>query len=499
MINLRLALVNKQKKYNHEEIRVWCEKAAQATLDYILHLNPELDGSIETVSICLSLVSEAAIRDLNLRFRETDQVTDVLSFPMFEFSEGIATREFEVYDFSDPTGDVKELFLGDLVICPKRADEQAEHFGHGFKREMSFLCVHGVLHLFGFDHLETDQESRMRDAQREIMSQLGLDLPDVLPEIKEKNIEQKAGFIALVGRPNVGKSTLLNYLTGSELAITSPKPQTTRTLIRGVLNDGNSQLIFLDSPGIHTEKHALDRYMSKSISVALNEADIILLLIEAGFKPRVEALEMRVAKRAKENDKPLILLLNKCDIANKANILPLMDAFAKSMSPVAMVPISARTGEGVDAVIEEIKRYLPQREWLFTEDDYTDQTEAVLAKEFIRLELLRQLEDEIPHGTAVQLESFDEEFKTNYQTGEEERVKVRIDACIVCERENHKGMILGKGGQKIQAIGTNARKRIAEMLGCPCELFLFVKVEEKWRQRPQVLRDLGYEHREPGL
>lgn len=494
---LRLALVNKQKKFEPESIRLLCERAASATLEHLASLNPDLAAGADTFSLCISLVSEAAIRDLNQRFRAKDQVTDILSFPMFEFQAGKAARAIEAYDLTDPTGQEKELFLGDLVICPVRAAEQAERFAHTWEREMAFLTVHGMLHLFGFDHMEEDEEKRMRTLQREIMDRLGLGIADTAGGPEREVPGRKAGFIALVGRPNVGKSTFLNYVMGSKLAITSPKPQTTRTLIRGVLNDGDSQLVFLDSPGIHAEKHALDRYMSKAISVAVSEADIILLLIEAGFKPRVDSLEMRVARRAKENGKPLLLLINKCDIAKKANILPLIDVFAREMSPSAIIPVSARTGEGTDAVLEEIKQFLPQRDFIFSEEDYTDQTEAILTRELIRLELLRQLDDEIPHGTAVLLESFEEELKTDEHSGEEVRVKVRINACIVCERENHKGMILGKAGKKIQSIGTLARKRIAEMLDCPCELFLFVKVEEKWRQRPQMLRDLGYDRREP--
>lgn len=302
----------------------------------------------------------------------------------------------------------------------------------------------------------------------------------------------RCGRIALLGRPNVGKSTLLNELAGSELAITSPKAQTTRSLIRAVINDADAQMIFIDSPGIHVEKHALDRAMSKSISVAMDEADVLLLLIEAGFKPRVEEIEKRVARRAHDRNKALILVLNKCDIAHKAAILPLMAAFNEALQPAAIVPISAKTGEGLDELLEEIKRVLPEGPAVFSEEVMTDQTEGSLVRELVRSEILRQMKEEIPHQVAVVLESFDEDLRVDTETGEEKRVRVKISAIIYCERSQHKAMLLGKGGERIKEIGSRARLRMEYLLDCPCDLHLFVKVKERWRENPAALKELGY-------
>lgn len=509
MPNLRLSIVNRQRKCNvglwegllKEALCLGFELAAASDNDY-----SEL---VDSVAVTLSFVSKDAIRDLNREQRGIDKATDVLSFPMLDFEEGELLEPVEPYDLVNPEAEKGELYLGDIVIAPVVALEQAELYGHSPEREAAFLAVHGLLHLLGYDHLEEEEEAVMRQKQRRIMEALGLGLHAAQPEddareTKHTELEsetsvsdiKRTGFIALVGRPNVGKSTLLNRISGSELAITSPKPQTTRHLIRAVINDGDAQMIFIDSPGIHPDRHALDRFMSKSISLAMDEADIILLMIEAGFKPRVDTIERRVAKRAEDRGKPLILLLNKTDHAKKSNILPLIDVFSKEMKCEAIVPISARTGEGLEALFSEIKRLLPEREAVFNEEEYTDQTEAVLAKELVRSEILRQMQDEIPHGTAVVLESFEEETAFNYASGTEERKKVCIEACIVCERESHKGMLLGKGGQRIREIGTKARERISQMLDCPCDLRLFVKVKENWRRKPQALEDLGYGSKE---
>lgn len=302
----------------------------------------------------------------------------------------------------------------------------------------------------------------------------------------------RSGFVTLIGRPNVGKSTLLNHISGARLAITSPKPQTTRNVIRAVYDDDSAQIVFLDTPGMHQPKTRLGDYMVSSAKQAMAETDVVLLLIEAGFEPRVGLLEKKILEMASQFKKQVILVINKVDIAVKEGMLPLLEAFANTYPFAAMIPVSAKTGDGVDVLVAEIKKLLPEGPRYFPEDSYTDQTERMLTAELIREQILRLTHEEIPHGTAVAIESFEEIFDEN---DPEERKHVSINAAILCERSTHKGIIIGHQGQKIKDIGSAARKQIEEMLGCSCYLQLFVKVREDWRNRKGILNDLGYDSR----
>lgn len=546
MPTLHVTISNKQRKIALESQLPLLQKALPLAFTLALPQDSGWPEEVPHALLELTFCSAAAMRKLNREQREVDRETDVLSFPGFDFYEGKLQQELQRYDWQDPEAESGEVLLGEIVISPGKAVKQADEYGHSFERELVFLAIHGLLHCLGYDHMEAAEEQRMREKQREIMEAVGLGLgqegeahevrieaaevaeaairlrpepekrneagescskdvqssgdgcrpPEAAQRSENENTDlsgiSRCGRIALLGRPNVGKSTLLNELAGSELAITSPKAQTTRSLIRAVINEDDAQMIFIDSPGIHVEKHALDRAMSKSISVAMDEADVLLLLIEAGFKPRVEEIEKRVARRAHDRNKALILVLNKCDIAHKAAILPLMAAFNEALQPAAIVPISAKTGEGLDELLEEIKRVLPEGPAVFSEEVMTDQTEGSLVRELVRSEILRQMKEEIPHQVAVVLESFDEDLRVDTETGEEKRVRVKISAIIYCERSQHKAMLLGKGGERIKEIGSRARLRMEYLLDCPCDLHLFVKVKERWRENPAALKELGY-------
>lgn len=296
-----------------------------------------------------------------------------------------------------------------------------------------------------------------------------------------------SGFVSLVGRPNVGKSTLLNQLAGQRLAITSPKPQTTRSIIRAILDQPDAQIVFVDTPGLHQPKSKLGHYMTDSARLALAETDVVLLLIEAGFSARVLDLERKVLDQLKGSGKPVILVINKVDAHEKEALLPLIAAFSQAYEFSAIIPVSARTGDGLDVLVAEIKKLLPIGPRYFPEDSLTDQTERMIAAELIREQILLKTHEEIPHGTAVSIETFKEETD---ETGE--RLRVTIEATILCERDTHKGIIIGKKGSMLTAIGTDARKEIEAMLDCPCYLDLFVKVREDWRNRQSILNDLGY-------
>ncbi len=301
----------------------------------------------------------------------------------------------------------------------------------------------------------------------------------------------RSGFVALIGRPNVGKSTLLNQMAGLRLAITSPKAQTTRQVIRAIIDAPDSQIIFLDTPGMHQPKSKLGHYMVEAARHALAEADVALLLIDANFEPRVADLEKHILSLAARQHKPVILVINKVDMVAKEALLPLMAVFHEAFPFTAIIPISARTGDGVDILLQQLRQLLPQGPRYFPEDSLTDQTERMLAAELIREQILRLTHEEIPHGTAVAIDSFSEEPEED----PDDRQIVHIEATILVERDSHKGIIIGKQGSMLKTIGTAARLEIERMLGCPCYLKLFVKVREDWRNRRGILQDLGYDSR----
>lgn len=300
----------------------------------------------------------------------------------------------------------------------------------------------------------------------------------------------KSGFISLAGLPNAGKSTLLNQLAGLHLAITSPKPQTTRQTIRAIIDEPDSQMIFLDTPGYHQPKSQLDRYMLRDILAALTDADIVLLITDADAAARANpasglpALERKLLEQLQPMGKPVILILNKIDKMAKESLLPLIARYNQAYPFVAILPVSARSGDGISQLLAEIRRILPPGPRYYPLDTLTDQTERSMAAELIREQVLLQTHAEIPHGVVVEIEAFEE-------IGEPERTRAEISAVIYCDKDSHKGILIGKQGSMLKNIGTQARLQIEELLGCPCYLELFVKVREGWRNRRDILRNLG--------
>lgn len=292
----------------------------------------------------------------------------------------------------------------------------------------------------------------------------------------------KSGFIAVVGRPNVGKSTLINRITGQKVSIISPKPQTTRNTIRAIITDRESQIVLMDTPGIHTPKSKLGEFMVKRAVESLNDADGIIYIVEAtDSKPgKTDAMIIDKLKHVKP---PVILVINKCDIAPREKIPESITAFSGEMDFLETVPISALNGENVDVIIGTIKKILPEGVMYFDPDDFTDQPERTVASEYIREKMLLLLRDEIPHGTGVEIMSFKDRDDKNL---------VEIEATIHCERKSHKGIIIGKNGSMLKKIGTMARKDLEKLFGAKVFLKLWVKVSEDWRNKGTVLRDLGY-------
>jgi GTPase len=291
----------------------------------------------------------------------------------------------------------------------------------------------------------------------------------------------KAGFVSLVGRPNAGKSTLLNRFVGQKVAIVSDKPQTTRHRIVGVRNRPDVQIVFIDTPGIHKPMHRMNRRMVDIALDSLRDVDVAVLVVDASIRPGAgDAFVLDVLKRAR---RPALLALNKIDLVNKAHLLPVIGRYAQALEFKAVVPLSAVTGDGVDALEQEVVAALPEGEPLYPEDYLTDQTQRSLAAELIREKVLHHTRDELPYTTAVVIDQFEE-------PGEESGL-TRIFASILVDQPSQKPIVVGKGGDMIKRIGTDARRDLEQMLDGRVYLDLHVKVREDWRDDERVLDEIG--------
>jgi len=300
----------------------------------------------------------------------------------------------------------------------------------------------------------------------------------------------RAGFVAIVGRPNVGKSTLLNRLLGEHVAIVSARPQTTRTRILGVVNAPGAQIALFDTPGLHRAEGALNRRMVDTALGTLSEVDAVLVLVEAGTGPdlRVEIGETArwIAEEVRRSGKPAVLGVNKVDRVPRETLLPVIEAYRGLLDWSAVVPFSALTGENVESLTKVLGELLPEAEApLFPPDVLTDQAERALAAEYVREQAMELTREEIPYSVAVEVEEFDEGGRRDGGG------LVRIGAVVFVERESQKAIVIGKGGSMLKKIGTRARQRLERLLGCKVYLRLTVKVEERWRERADVLRRLG--------
>lgn len=312
----------------------------------------------------------------------------------------------------------------------------------------------------------------------------------------------RSGFAALVGRPNVGKSTLLNRLTGERLAIVSPRPQTTRTRIQGVVTRPEGQVAFFDTPGVHEAKGALNRFMVDVALKAASDCDVVLFLVEAeglkeGRPPEIGPGNRFVLGRLKDLGKPTILVLNKIDLVPRPLLLPLIDLYRQEYPFAEIFPISALHRDGVEDLLQLVIRQLPEGEPIFEPDVLTDQAERTLAAELVREQVLRLCRQEVPYSTAVVIDHFDEAERDakGKKPGKDGLAGlVRIFATIFVERESQKAIVIGKRGQMLKEIGTSARRNIERLLGAHVYLDLRVQVEPRWSERPEGLRRMGYTH-----
>ena len=292
----------------------------------------------------------------------------------------------------------------------------------------------------------------------------------------------KSGFVTIIGRPNVGKSTLMNHLIGQKIAITSNKPQTTRNRIQTVYTDmERGQIVFLDTPGIHQAKNKLGEYMVNVAEHTLSEVDVILWLVEPA--PFIGAGEQHIIKQLKKTKTPVILIINKVDTVEREKILEYIDAYRKVFDFAEIVPASALREQNLDTVVDVIFKYLPYGPMFYDEETVTDQPERAIVAEIIREKALHALDDEIPHGIAVYIDRMKERRGQNI---------IDIDATIVCERDSHKGIIIGKGGSMLKKIGSNARYEMERLLDTQVNLKLWVKVRKDWRDSELMMKNFGY-------
>ena len=292
----------------------------------------------------------------------------------------------------------------------------------------------------------------------------------------------KSGFVTIIGRPNVGKSTLMNHLIGQKIAITSNKPQTTRNRIQTVYTDmERGQIVFLDTPGIHQAKNKLGEYMVNVAEHTLSEVDVILWLVEPSTF--IGAGEQHIIKQLKKTKTPVILIINKVDTVGREKILEYIDAYRKVFDFAEIVPASALREQNLDTVVDVIFKYLPYGPMFYDEETVTDQPERAIVAEIIREKALHDLDDEIPHGIAVYIDRMKERRGQNI---------IDIDATIICERDSHKGIIIGKGGSMLKKIGSNARYEMERLLVTQVNLKLWVKVRKDWRDSELMMKNFGY-------
>lgn len=291
-----------------------------------------------------------------------------------------------------------------------------------------------------------------------------------------------SGFVSLIGRPNVGKSTLMNLLIGEKISIISSKPQTTRNKIQTILTTDTMQVIFVDTPGIHKSKSKLGDYMVKSAETSLNDVDIVLYLIEPYEK--IKDSDKAILERLKKVETPVFLVINKIDTINKPELLKVIENYSKEYDFAEIIPLSALKGKNQETLLENIEKYLPEGPKYFPEDMITDQPEKQIVSEIIREKALYLLQDEIPHGIAVEI--------TSMKCRKDKDI-MDIEATIYCERDSHKGIIIGKQGSMLKKIGSNARRDIQRFLGNQINLKIWIKVKKDWRDSDFLLRNFGYD------
>ena len=303
-----------------------------------------------------------------------------------------------------------------------------------------------------------------------------------------------SAFISIIGRPNVGKSSFINSALGHKISIVSDKPQTTRTRVSGVINKGDMQLVFVDTPGFHKPRNTLGEHMIKAVTTGLTDVDAVLLIVEATTKFNVQDGEIPHAEEEligeiKRRGLKAVLGINKIDLLeDKEDLFKIISTYMQKFDFDAVVPFSAKTKDGIDILINEASKFAKESPHYFADDDFTDQPDKVLVAEIIREKLLNLLNKEVPHGIAVDIERF---FERDTTGGEP---LLCVEACIYCERDSHKGIVIGKGGAMLKKVGTRARQDLEKFFGIKTDLKLWVKVKEDWRNRQDLIHSFGLDN-----
>ena len=416
-------------------------------------------------SVDVEIIDDEEMHELNNRTRGVDRTTDVLSFPALDKITEFTQKNYP----SDYDTRQRAVVLGEIAINRDAAARQAEEYGTG-EREINYLFVHGLLHILGYDHIEEADKKRMREVEEKVLAE-----------------QDKSVVVAVIGRPNAGKSSLVNAIVGEKVSIVSPKPQTTRDRITGICTEGSKQIVFLDTPGMFKPRTKLDEHMDKSIKSSLGgDADVVVIVLDCtkGITADDQKLIMeRLSSRA-----PLYVVLNKVDLKGYEAIYPLLDKLSPLMarkdgrSIKDVIPTSCKTGRNIEVLKAALKSECKDGGFLFPEDEYTDKPVKFMIGEIVREKALLFLQDEIPHGVGVCVISVDEDSSP-----------VHISCDVIVDKKSHKQIVIGDNGAMIKRIGESARRDIERLIGEEkVYLELFVKVRPGWRDRANILKDIGY-------
>lgn len=415
-------------------------------------------------TVDIAVTDDASMRELNKTTRGVDGTTDVLSYPALDRIVDFTRKNYP----NDYDEQQKAVVLGEIAINLDAAVRQAEEYGTG-AREVNYLFVHGMLHLLGYDHIDENDKAKMRELEEAALAE-----------------QDKSVVVAVVGRPNAGKSSIVNAIVGEKVSIVSPKPQTTRDRITGICTEGSRQIIFLDTPGMFKPRTKLDEHMDKSIRSSLGgDADVVLVVLDS-TKGMTEADEKLITERLKCKA-PLYIAVNKTDLKGYDGVYPILEKLNPLMtrgegkSVKDVIPTSCKTGRNIDVLKAALFEECKDGGFLFPADEYTDRPVKFLIAETVREKALLFLQDEIPHGVGVSVRQVDESAQP-----------IRISCDVIVDKQSHKQIAIGDGGEMIKRIGQSARRDIERMLGESVYLELFVKVRTGWRDRSDILKDIGY-------
>ncbi len=428
----------------------------------------KLMGQPDCFELTIKFVSENEIKRLNCEFRSIDKVTDVLSFPATNIKAGEIFCKDNDLDFCDGLGG-DFAYLGDMAICTKQLFRQAKEFDATVFEELKKLVIHSVLHLFGYDHIEDSDYIVMHKNEEMIDKKI---------KIWGEIMAFKSGFVAVIGKPNVGKSSLVNSLVGQKVSITSPKVQTTRNRIFGIKNTENYQMIFVDTPGVQHTQTKLGEYMTKATEGATADVDAIVIVLDA---LRVSQEDFKLIEKYEKVKCPIFVVINKIETTNFEKMYPILNKLNGYSFVKKFLTTSAIRKLNIPILEADLAECLPESEPFYPTDEYTDKSVRFMSGEIVREKALLYLQEEIPHGIAVDIVTFDESGDC-----------IKINANIITESDRHKQIIIGSGGTKLKQIGIAARRDIEELTGRKVMLDLFVKVKKDWKDDSIALTEFGF-------